>query len=254
MKFKGALLLFFAALLLPGRLVTVRALCPSLLPATSQGGHYWLGPEKQKLEALLQAFSGLYPDIHFQGSWDSSTVNAQALRFDDLKLVVIYGGLVRQVGMNLDTLALMICHEVGHHKGGAPFFTDSEGRLSWASGEGAADYYSVKSCFLKVSDFLPHFTLKAEDEGQKQIRELCRHQRPLSLDLCLRSILAGLRTAQLQWKQLSEVQEAPRVESFELRFPERTLVDYPSPQCRLDTFIASALFIERPRCWYVPQY
>lgn len=40
----------------------------------------------------------------------------------------------------------MLCHELGHHLGGAPFKPD----ISWMSTEGQADYFSGSTCLKKI--------------------------------------------------------------------------------------------------------
>lgn len=52
--------------------------------------------------------------------WQDGTVNAYATRSVDAWNVHINGGIARSKGMTDDGFALIVCHEIGHHLGGAP--------------------------------------------------------------------------------------------------------------------------------------
>ena len=64
--------------------------------------------------------------------------------------VHMYGGLARHQAVTADGFALVVCHELGHHLGGAPQKVDWFGRLRWASNEGQADYWGTAKCFRKL--------------------------------------------------------------------------------------------------------
>ena len=52
--------------------------------------------------------------------WDDGTVNASAQRSGKKVIVNMYGGLARHSLITKDGFAIVMCHEMGHHLGGAP--------------------------------------------------------------------------------------------------------------------------------------
>jgi hypothetical protein len=130
--------------------------------------------------------------------------------------VLIYGGMAKIRGMNEDSLILLICHELGHLYGGFPF----KDEYNHLSAEGQADYWATKECFPKV------------------ITE-SNVERGLSAALILTAFFAEKRHLPL-----------PTEETPDLSVVTETMLEHPSPQCRLDTFIAGALNHPRPACWY----
>ncbi|WP_413577793.1 hypothetical protein ACLVWU_04960 [Bdellovibrio sp. HCB290] len=195
---------------------------------------------------LIALFQKHYPDIQIQGSWDNDTVNAQAMRFDDSKLIVIYGGLARERTTTLDSFTLVVCHEVGHHLGDKPYFPSMAG-VPWASGEGAADYYSIQSCFNKLAPAVGEQAVTLPAVYENDLRQICSGQSNTAI--CRRSLIAGLIIAKLQWQVLPNESNEPSLQRKDDSIVKSTLLDYGSPQCRLDTFIASATSTSRPRCW-----
>lgn len=83
----------------------------------------------------------------FKKLWSDSTVNSDTTVTWSQWIVNSYGGLARYPGMTQDAYMLVACHEVGHHLGGAPNFSDS---WSWGGGgpavEGEADYWATLNC------------------------------------------------------------------------------------------------------------
>lgn len=246
---KISLALLILTILWPAHIAIRHSLCPALLPAAALSEKTSSQEEISEIQfhQLLDLFAQNYSDLIFEGSWANNTVNAQALRFSDIRLVVIYGGLARHPSMTLDSLTLMICHEVGHHKGGAPYFPNIHGNVSWASAEGAADYYSVQGCFNQIAQQLSSSPQQVANKDEMLLEQTCMAQNP---QICPRALLAGLITAKLQWTVLPNNDPSPSLEKAETDIVQTTLLDYPSPQCRLDTFRASALLKERPACWY----
>ena len=56
----------------------------------------------------------------------------------------MFGGLARHKLVTPDGFALVACHEMGHHLGGAPR------RGGWASNEGQSDYYATTKCARRI--------------------------------------------------------------------------------------------------------
>lgn len=203
------------------------------------------------IDAALKAYE---PIAQAQGKklkisrkWKNTTVNSDTTEDGNTWLVNAYGGLARYKGMTADGYLLVLCHEIGHHEGGFPRYSDAK----WASTEGQSDYFATGKCFKEIY---------GDNEGDK-----------------IRSIGAGLVLAEV----LRELGKDPAI-SIDTPDPkkvDKTYEGHPDAQCRLDTYVNGAVCrasvkipyskdepkqgacsqengeIEgvRPRCWYAPQ-
>lgn len=80
--------------------------------------------------------------LDIKRKWADGTVNADTYP-EGMNIVInAYGGFPRYPGMTIDAYQLVICHELGHHLGGAPHYSDA----MWASVEGEGDYFSTLVC------------------------------------------------------------------------------------------------------------
>lgn len=189
--------------------------------------------------------------LTFISSWESSTVNAYAQRFghedewgeevppfDDWRIVLL-GGMARHKEMTVDGYSLIVCHELGHHFGGAPRLS---GETAWASIEGQADYFSTAKCLPEL------WKEDANDEVIKQmsvpetLRNFCAVQWARSSDqsLCIRIGLAGLSAGKL-FAAIAPFTKAPKFETPDPKVVAKTSAVHPKAQCRLDTYFQGAL-------------
>ena len=87
--------------------------------------------------------------LSIKRNWNDGTVNAYASRSGKTWNVAMFGGLARHETVTEDGFALVVCHELGHHIGGAPkkvsYYSNS-----WASNEGQADYFANLKCLRKT--------------------------------------------------------------------------------------------------------
>lgn len=208
-------------------------------------------------------------------SWTSDEVNAYASRTTGTTWdVEMFGGLARHPEITEEGFKLVLCHEIGHHIGGAP----TKYARKWAAVEGQADYFGTLKCLRQVylnadnAAFLKGQTLPAG------LQAACTKAFKNADDknICLRSGLAGQSVANL-FASLggSNVSYLTPDNSKILQ----TFEGHPQAQCRLDTFFAGLLchvdFREdtsltdetkgtcnvstgdtigvRPSCWYVPK-
>ena len=81
-------------------------------------------------------------------NWKSSTVNASAQQSGSNWQVNMYGGLARHPLVTVDGFMMVVCHELGHHIGGAP--RKGGWGSVWASNEGQADYFAGLKCMRRV--------------------------------------------------------------------------------------------------------
>lgn len=238
------------------------------------------GITKEQFNAVLDRIEKIYaPIVAAQGAqleiarlWDDDTVNAYASRQDNRYIISMFGGLARHEAVTQDGFALVACHELGHHLGGAP---KKPGR--WASNEGQADYYANLKCLHRIfSD--PGSARFSRLKGEDSLAETaCRGSfaDPRDRALCLRSAMGGLSVSTLlngtSGKPLSFATPDPAVVA-------QTYHAHPAAQCRLDTYFQGSLCTRpvaerlddsdpipgtcarsrgdatgiRPRCWFKP--
>lgn len=208
------------------------------------------------------------------GEWTNSEVNAYATLQGNTRLVVIYGGLARRQEVTPDGLAMVICHEVGHHLGGFPFVE------SWASNEGNSDYYTTLSCARVLWGNQPEENAQSALYIPQYPKSLCDRAwgTENERNLCYRTMLAG--------KSLGDLLATLGNGYVQFETPDRTVVrqtvhTHPQAQCRLDTYMSGSLCNSRwnhgkiprteseiyqssckeipysmgarPRCWFAPR-
>ena len=175
--------------------------------------------------------------------------------------------------ISADAFALIACHEIGHHLGGAPKY-----RGQWAANEGQADYFATLKCMREVFGADDNRSIIAGMNPPPVLVESCERSwgDGAAIATCIRSGMAGLSAAEL----MRVLTGAPPI-FFDLPDPDEvgeTVDSHPAAQCRLDTYSAGALcqvsssedlsetnpsegtcavergFVVgvRPRCWYLP--
>jgi hypothetical protein len=163
-----------------------------------------------------------------------------------VRAIAMFGGLARHPLMTAEGLLMVACHEVGHHLGGAPVYTES-GNSTWASSEGQADYFAASKCMRKVLSQVGN----NEEWAQKtpvdfEVRKRCIASFPQSFKqaaICMRTAMAGLTLGKVLAS--ANLSENPRLLSF--RTPDRrispvTIEGYPETvQCRVDTYFAGSV-------------
>jgi hypothetical protein len=141
-------------------------------------------------------------------------VNAEIIREDKKVVISIMGGMLNHPKMTEDAFKLLLCHELGHFKGGAPF----KSRGGWSSTEGQADYYTGLGC--------------ARQLGMNEY-----------------SFLEGAKILTSIFAQVTG-EEPPKLDRCDERVAPRTNYGYPPVQCRLDTMLAGWKEAPRPVCWF----
>ena len=207
--------------------------------------------------------------------WENSLVNAYAERIGSFYIIHMYGGLARHESVTQDGMALVACHELGHHIGGAPKRWEND----WASIEGQSDYFANLKCLRRVfaSSGAASFTRLA---GQEDLaRAACQksHSQQADQDICVRASMAGMSVTTLMQIRRNETVR-PRFDTPDTSAVSETFYSHPTTQCRLDTYFAGSLCARpagdglsdkdpapgtctqsggyrvglRPRCWYKP--
>ncbi|MFT6631196.1 MAG: hypothetical protein ACJAS4_001145 [Bacteriovoracaceae bacterium] len=164
-------------------------------------------------------------------AWGENRVNAHATRDDDNNPVIVFnGGLARHEQMTKEGMLLILCHELGHHYGGAPkAFRGNSERRSWSSAEGQADYFATNKCMNKFlsSHLSVSFEFGSVPNGCET--ELCQKIVPAALSVG--NLFASLKR---QWKK-------PSIKAKDKNKVDITEYKHPNPQCRVDTFLAGSL-------------
>ncbi len=167
--------------------------------------------------------------------WNEARVNAFATRDDDNNpVIVINGGMARHPEMNDEALLLILCHELGHHLGGAPkMFRGRSKRRSWSSAEGQADYFATSKCLPQMIQEVPKIFMNSTLTKS----EYCHN------DLCEKIIPAAMRVGNL-FASLKNDWKYPSLDKHDNTVVTRTYYQHATPQCRLDTFISGSLCVD----------
>jgi len=187
-------------------------------------------------------------------NWSDGTVNAYASQTGKNWKVAMFGGLARHSTITEDGFALVVCHEIGHHIGGAPkkggspagggWWGGQSGTSvsSWATNEGQADYFATLKCLRKVflnddnSRVISTMTIpsklssecSAATKGDKE-----------DTALCVRTSMAGMSVSNL-FAVLGKLGD-PKFETPDSKVTSSTDDNHPKAQCRLDTYFQGSL-------------
>lgn len=187
-----------------------------------------------------------------RNDWLDAEVNAYAepdRRDFNIRNIVIQGGLSRYEMMNEDGLALVACHEVGHHIGGKP----GSDRLGLQmAGEGQADYFASAKCFRQLYSNQENQDWYKQNKITSAIEAACtKAQATKEAGLaCMRSASAGeVLAATLRQMTIDDAASfgqilnlpMPSVSSPAPSTAWTKEVGYPSNQCRLDTYFQGSL-------------
>ncbi len=205
-------------------------------------------------------------------SWFIEEYDRQTGLIRQVREVELIGGLARQPMLDRDAFAMVVCHEIGHHLGGAP-------RFLGYSAEAQADYFAAAKCMKRFLATTPDEPAAAAPVPQELERE-CAAAYPGDQEraICHRNLRAAETLA--RWFAHSRETTLPDLSSRDPTRRESTLDrGYPNPQCRLDTMVAGALCTvaaeepfsddaadvgactrdnghergARPRCWFSPE-
>lgn len=171
-------------------------------------------------------------------NWEDGTVNAYAEQSGKEWKVSMFGGLARHETITSDGLALVVCHEIGHHIAGAPLYSWKAG---WASTEGQSDYFATTKCLRQVWEKDNNEEIIASMEVPATVKEQCgqSHLWNSSYALCVRGAMAGDSVARL-FAALRK-QEPSKFETPDPKVAKYTQESHPATQCRLDTYFQGAL-------------
>lgn len=205
------------------------------------------GLTQDEFNQIIDSAQGLWaPEIKkkfnkkliIEKNWADATVDAYATRDDDNNpVVVMNGGLARHPQMTKDAFLLLICHEIGHHMGGAPkILRGNSGLRGWSSAEGQADYFATSKClpqFFRTGIDVKIFDSDLDPATYKVALTKCRD------NACARVTLAGLAASKVFASLVSGTPE-PLLTATDSTKVSKTFYNHPNPQCRLDTYLSGA--------------
>ena len=216
------------------------------IPAFDGNGMVTTGNSEEEFMGAIDRFESVYGDIvasmggqlQVNRDWANGTVNAYARRSGDTWIVHMYGGLARHETVTVDGFMMVICHEIGHHLGGAPKYAWGN---AWASNEGQSDYFAGLKCLRKVWTEDENIQWARNNDVAEPAKLACDEAWSADADRarCYRISMAGQSLANL----LATLggAELPEFETPDDRVVSRTNDRHPAAQCRLDTYFQGGL-------------
>lgn len=190
-------------------------------------------------------------NLKIERSWSDGTVNAYASQSGSTWMVKMFGGLARHNTITVDGMALVVCHEIGHHIGGAPkkggsggggWWGGTGGISSWASNEGQSDYFATLKCLRKVfvndDNSAVVTTLNAPEKLVSSCNQATKGNKE-DAALCIRTSMAGMSVSNL-FAALGKLPD-PKFETPDTKTVSKTDDNHPRAQCRLDTYFQGSL-------------
>jgi hypothetical protein len=191
----------------------------------------------EAIEKVVRVYSPIFTQkrqrLVMKKLWENTQVNAVAYQESGNAVVEIWGGLGRHATMTPDAVTLVTCHEVGHHLGGTPKYSDQNG--AWAAVEGQADYFATLKCLRKV--FRPEVN-SWNGEVAPTARAKCNESHgadTVESKICQRIAMAGIASARLSASLGNSGQ--PSFDARDSSVVQRTFERHPQAQCRLDTYM-----------------
>lgn len=213
----------------------------------------------------------------FKRLWSSNEYNAKATREADKYIVEVHGGLARSTRVTEDSLMLIVCHELGHHLGGAPTKVAPFSH-PWSSAEGQADYFATMKCMRKVIENDDNEKIISKIKVDPDVIKKCSivYNSAKDIALCKRIAVASLTYA-YSTTDLGETLYFNKPATYKAAVTNEM---HPTAQCRLDTLYSGILCNKsydqefdpsnasigactahdgfklgvRPRCWYKPDF
>tara|TARA_B110001454_G_scaffold219099_1_gene249906 strand:- start:13220 stop:14137 length:918 start_codon:yes stop_codon:yes gene_type:complete len=182
--------------------------------------------------------------LSVKAQWGNNTPNAFAKKTFGNWQVVITGGLARHPAMSKDGIALVVCHEIGHHLAGFPFVETGLAALlgmNWVSNEGEADYYATQVCARKIWANEVKENEVFRSTASALVKSECDKiwKKEADQNLCYRSVTAAESLAEVL-ASLSK-RGNPQLHTPSLAVVAQTYDGHPEAQCRLDTYFQGAI-------------
>lgn len=192
-----------------------------------------------KVEKVYSPIAASYgKKIQFNRLWESPIVNAGTYPKGDTWIINLYGGYARHPAISEDGYALVLCHEIGHHIGGAP----KKESVKWSSGEGQADYFATLKCLRRVFRKDDNIAIVANMQDiPAAITDKCHgpFKEEWESALCIRTTMAGISPGNISADIRGTI--PPDISNSDSGTVEELFTGYPEPQCRLDTYFMGSV-------------
>lgn len=180
--------------------------------------------------------------LSIQGDWKSEKLNAGATQMFGTWKIVISGGLARRPELSADGMALIVCHELGHHLGGFPIApANMPIGGTWAANEGQSDYFATQICAKKIwgSEFQKNAEFR--QTATEIIKNKCLESWESIQDqnLCFRILTAVESMTNTMGGILAK--PAPQFSTPDPTIVSKTSHAHPAIQCRMDTSFHGAV-------------
>lgn len=216
-------------------------------------GHLKSGPSnitEAEFREVIQKIKTAYQDVvkthggnlSINGDWKSEKLNAGATQIFSNWQVVISGALARRPELTADGLALIICHEVGHHLGGYSFTFGQNPLMGvWAANEGQSDYFATQVCSRKIwkNEKEKNATFRGQVPDFVKNRCDTAWSNTDEQDICYRTN-SGVNSVIATMAALMN-KPMPQFETPDPAVVDRTSDKHPAVQCRMDTSFQGSL-------------
>lgn len=203
---------------------------------------------KEDIDKIIHRVHSAYKDtvrslgaeLEINNNWNSLEISASTDRVQNKYIINLEGGISKHHLMNSDSIAMILCHELGHHIGGAPKYPPIIS--TWASTEGQSDYFGSSKCFKKVFISDDNVDLIRNLNIPKVVQMKCEDSyiNHNDVSLCIRSAISSKRVVELL-KSLRSATDEISFNTPDLSVVEETNIAHPLPQCRLDTYLSGSL-------------
>lgn len=200
------------------------------------------------LEKARKFFAPLYSSngkkLSITGEWEYDENNAKALAHTvDHYYIEIYGGALKTKGSNIDSLRAMICHEVGHHFGGAPLMPQyyEDYYLFRGSSEGQADYFATSICLKKWFSGEDHWGELAKSGYFPKDQKFCElyYSTKNEVGLCVRIITAFKKMLEMDLETFVHLNWKSPKDDYPYMLASTVI--HPQKKCRLETAYAGVI-------------
>lgn len=117
-------------------------------------------------EALAEFYRRSYGDVTYHIDWYDETVNAFAWVDRGVRHVALKGGMLRVEYLEEEGIALVLAHELAHHYGGQPTYSNG------LSCEGQADFFGARNIMRKI--WVGESYLSTMEKAIKQLKRFLR--------------------------------------------------------------------------------
>lgn len=196
------------------------------------------------VDVVQPIFSKYNAKLTVNKRWDDNATDANSSQWANGNWrVSMYGGLARHKLITDDGLMMVLCHEVGHHIGGAPKKFDVKNNIpAWSSAEGQADYFASLKCFRMVIENDDNISIVKSMKIDPVVVQNCNqiYKTEAEIAMCQRSAMASYSVSNYIASRTAfpvinfGTPSSKKVGRTEEGHPEE-------PQCRLDSYFQGAL-------------